>query len=81
MYKAGDMVTVRNRRHVVVRRSLHDSYVVKPVECEGSQARHGDPFTVHRLALAPDHAARTDKSDIPLNQTNPERQTGHHRQQ
>ena len=66
MYKAGDLVKLRNRRHVVVRRSLHDSYVVKPVECEGGQARQVDPFTVHRLALAPDRAERTDRSDKPL---------------
>ena len=76
MYKVGDLVKVRNRRHVVVRRSLHDSYVVKPVERENGPTRQDDPFTVHRLALEPDRVARADKNDKPLGRPDPNARTG-----
>ncbi len=54
MYRPGDFVKVRNKRHVVVRTCLKDSYVVKPVLDEEGRARETVPYTVHHLVIKPD---------------------------
>jgi len=66
-YKIGDFVKVRNRRHVIVRRSLRDSYIVKPIVNDGDRTREGDSYTVHHLVIHPekqDDSRKSNRFDI-----------------